>query len=167
MLISQEERVLTIWAGGWSAIVNLMLFLLWGLRRFHVKELCSIAPTMVPFFVWTIMWGKILTCANLMKRGNYIGGLILHVLHVKVIIWSICYCIMMWLGSCGLYFFLCLGHIEWCVRLLWSSSLDGGIGLENAAAIWCGIWPPYVWCGCFEGGGIIALLMGQRFQILS
>lgn len=54
------------------------------------------------------MWGKILTCANLMKRGDYIGGLILHVLHVKVRIWSI----WMWLRSCGLYLFLCLGHIE-------------------------------------------------------
>ena len=41
-------------------------------------------------FLWTTMQGKILTCANLIERGIVFGGLILHVLDVRVRMWTLC-----------------------------------------------------------------------------
>lgn len=35
---------------------------------------CTKAPKRVSFFVWTITWGKILTCDNLIKRGFSLVG---------------------------------------------------------------------------------------------
>ena len=91
-----------------------------------VKYWCVKAPRRVSFFVWIVAWGKILTCDNLVKKGNKLVG------------WC-CMCL-----SCGETMVLLLLHcnvafelwslvirsfeFQWVLPGMVTNLLGGGIG---------------------------------------
>ena len=108
---------------------------------------CTKAPKRVSFFVWTITWGKILTCDNLIKRGFSLVG------------WC-CMCKCNWetvshlLVHCEFFmtyealFSEHLGFIG-CYQWEWLMFWLHGIGVGSTLQIlW--ILYHYAWCGWVE-----------------
>lgn len=96
------------------------------------------APQRVAFFVWTVAWGRICTCDNLMKRGNVMAG---WCCMIRGDVETVNYLFL----HCGVarelwnFVFRSFGVVWGCQIESWSFSLGGGIGLGRI--LWlCGIW---------------------------
>ena len=144
---------------------------------------CTKAPKRVSFFVWTITWGKILTCDNLIKRGFSLVG------------WC-CMCKCNWetvshlLVHCEFFmtyealFSEHLGFIG-CYQWEWLMFWLHGIGVGSTLQIlwilyhyaWCGwvedlgstlrilwIFYHYAWCGYYGRSKLIIPLRIQTAQ---
>ena len=87
------------------------------------------APRRVSFFVWTVVWDRILTGDNLGVDGILLTGVSCAAVTGRR--WIICYYIVERLIGCGVWCLDLLGFLGSCQDRLRILYLVGGIGLES------------------------------------